>query len=71
MLPLLVVTWVLTNGYPAIQVLTNNIFKRAFKDKTPVVVVFPGAEADTTEALNQYTEVAKGFNTKVIFTIAE
>lgn len=66
-----VVTWVLTNGYPAIQVLTNNIFKRAFKDKTPVVVVFPGAEADTTETLNQYTEVAKGFSTKVIFTIAE
>ena len=68
---LLVVTWVLTNGYPAIQVLTNNIFKRAFKDKTPVVVVFPGAEADTNEALTQYTEVAKGFSTQVIFTVAE
>jgi protein disulfide-isomerase A1 len=66
-----VVTWVLSNGYPAIQILTNNIFKRAFKDKTPVVVVFPGAEADTTEALTQYTEVATGFNTQVIFTIAE
>lgn len=66
-----VVTWVLTNGYPAIQVLTNNIFKRAFKDKTPVVVVFPGAEADTNEALTQYTEVAKGFSSQVIFIVAE
>jgi len=66
-----VVTWILTNGYPAIQVLTNNIFKRAFKDKTPVVVVFPGAEANTNDALTQYTEVAQGFKTQVIFTIAE
>lgn len=68
---ILVITWILSNGYPAIQVLTNNIFKRAFKDKTPVVVVFPGAEADTAEALTQYTEVATGFNTQVIFTVAE
>jgi protein disulfide-isomerase A1 len=66
-----IVNWLVNEGFPVFDELNNNVFKRAFKAKSPLVMLFMNESAQSAaEKAKEHISVAKDFKGKVIFAWA-